>query len=25
MDPFIQYAVASAEQAMRQSGFKITE
>src|ERR1700689_2794032 len=25
MDPFIQYAVASAEQAMRQSGLKITE
>src|SRR3984893_6244794 len=25
MDPFIQYAVASAEQAMRQSGFKVTE
>jgi 3-oxoacyl-[acyl-carrier-protein] synthase II len=25
MDPFIQYAVACAEQAMRQSGFKITE
>jgi 3-oxoacyl-[acyl-carrier-protein] synthase II len=25
MDPFIQYAVASADQAMTQSGFKITE
>src|SRR5258708_26157189 len=25
MDPFIQYAVASADQAMKQSGFKITE
>jgi 3-oxoacyl-[acyl-carrier-protein] synthase II len=25
MDPFIQYAVASSEQAMRQSGLKITE
>ena len=25
MDPFIQYAVASAEQAMKQSGFQITE
>src|SRR6202790_1595487 len=25
MDPFIQYAVASAEQAMRQSGLKITK
>src|SRR5207253_2800233 len=25
MDPFIMYAYASAEQAMRQSGFKVTE
>jgi 3-oxoacyl-[acyl-carrier-protein] synthase II len=25
MDPFIQYAVASADQAMKQSGFKVTE
>src|SRR6266436_7938494 len=25
MDPFIQYAVASADQAMKQSGFQITE
>src|SRR6202171_3569427 len=25
MDPFIQYAVASADQAMKQSGFQVTE